>query len=247
MIKAARSILATISILTIVPMASSLGAQQPDTIRVNIDTTRRLIDTTKRVDSTRLVDTSRAAVRALDPTKAAEAVAATASLRSVGKLNEPIRLSADLSDRELTVVAGNGAIRTFKVAIGTSVKPTPTGTFRIKKIVWNPSWIPPNEKWARGKTAKGPGEPGNPMKVAKIFFREPDYYIHGTAQVNSLGTADSKGCLRMSPDEIAELAQFLMENGGQAREEGWFSRVMHLRWKTHTVTLSSPVLLTVAP
>jgi murein L,D-transpeptidase YcbB/YkuD len=84
------------------------------------------------------------------------------------------------------------------------------------------------------------------MKVAKIFFREPDYYIHGTGQVNSLGDAASHGCLRMDPDEVAELAQFLMNNGGQPREEGWFSRVIHMRWKTHTVTLTKPITLVVS-
>jgi murein L,D-transpeptidase YcbB/YkuD len=167
-------------------------------------------------------------------------------LRTFGKVDAPVRLAANLSAKELTVVAGNGALRTFKVAIGAAPYRTPTGTYNIRKIVWNPSWIPPDSKWAKGKTAKGPGEPGNPMKVAKIFFREPDYYIHGTAELNSLGTADSHGCLRMSPDDVAELAQFLMENGGQAREEGWFSRVIHMRWKTHTVTLSQPVVLTIS-
>jgi hypothetical protein len=49
----------------------------------------------------------------------------------------------------------------------------------------------------------------------------------------------------MDPDDVAELARFLMENGGQAKEEGWFSRVMHMRWKTHTVMLSQPVKLVV--
>jgi lipoprotein-anchoring transpeptidase ErfK/SrfK len=157
----------------------------------------------------------------------------------------PVRLVADLSDRKLTVLAGETAIETYTVAIGRSSKPTPTGTFRIRKIVWNPSWVPPDEPWAKDKTAKAPGEPGNPMKVAKIFFREPDYYIHGTGDVESLGSADSHGCLRMSPDEVAELAKLLMEKGGNPQEEGWFSRVIHLRWKTHTVTLPNPIQLTI--
>jgi lipoprotein-anchoring transpeptidase ErfK/SrfK len=213
----------------------------------------QVIDTTGAPDTTRKPavqsDTTKSAKpgKTTDSTAArSEPKAAPASLTALGKVDGPVRLSADLSERQLTVVAGNGAIRTFNVAIGTKAYPTPTGTFRIRKIVWNPSWVPPDSKWAKGKTAKGPGEPGNPMKVAKIFFKEPDFYIHGTAQVNSLGTADSHGCLRMSPDEVAELAQFLMQNGGQAREEGWFSRIIHLRWKTTTVTLSNPVLLTIS-
>jgi lipoprotein-anchoring transpeptidase ErfK/SrfK len=199
------------------------------------DTAAQAGDTARRADSTRKADPARA-----------ETAPLKTDLRAVGMVEGGIRLAADLSAKTLTVMGSDGAIKTFNVAVGTPSYPTPTGTYRIRKIVWNPSWIPPDSKWAKNKTAKGPGEPGNPMKVAKIFFKEPDYYIHGTGQVNSLGTADSHGCLRMSPDEVAELAQFLMQNGGQAREEGWFSRVLHMRWKTHTVMLSEPVTLTIS-
>jgi lipoprotein-anchoring transpeptidase ErfK/SrfK len=143
-------------------------------------------------------------------------------------------------------MAGDNAVKTFRIAVGMPSKPTPTGSFKIRKIVWNPSWIPPDEPWAKGKTAKGPGEPGNPMKVAKIFFQEPDYYIHGTGEVNSLGAADSHGCMRMNPDDVAALAKFLMEHDGNAQEEGLISRVVHLRWQTHTVTLDKPVALTIS-
>lgn len=220
--------------------------QQADTGRaaVRIDSTR---SEGARADSLRADSARKSLVTSTADGETEAAAVANRSLKDVGKVDAPLRLSADLSERELHVIAGNGAIRTFKVAVGTKAYPTPTGTFRIRKIVWNPSWIPPDSKWAKGKTAKGPGEKGNPMKVAKIFFKEPDYYIHGTGDVASLGSADSHGCLRMSPDEIAELAQFLMENGGQAREEGWFSRILHMRWKTTTVTLSQPILMTVKP
>jgi lipoprotein-anchoring transpeptidase ErfK/SrfK len=207
-------------------------AQQVDSVKP-AGNAKRLADSGKKVDSAKTVESE----------SKGEVVG---SLRSLGTVDGGIRLAADLSSRTLTVMGANGAIRTFNVAIGTPSYPTPTGTYKIRKIVWNPSWIPPDSKWAKNKTAKGPGEKGNPMKVAKIFFREPDYYIHGTGEVNSLGTADSHGCLRMSPDEVAELAQFLMQNGGQAREEGWFSRVVHMRWKTHTVFLSQPVTLTIS-
>lgn len=238
---------------------AALGARtalgQSDTVRMS-DTTKKVADTTKRVaDTTKKADTTQRTVDTIgvvgSPKKTATAKATDANtsageVSSIPAIDGPMRLAANLTDKTLTVMAGDNAVKTFRVAVGTSSKPTPRGSFKIRKIVWNPSWIPPDEPWAKGKTAKGPGEPGNPMKVAKIFFQEPDYYIHGTAQVNSLGTADSHGCLRMSPDEVASLAKFLMEHGGQAQEEGWFSRVVHLRWKTHTVMLSTPIQLTIS-
>jgi lipoprotein-anchoring transpeptidase ErfK/SrfK len=196
----------------------------------------QLVDSAKSV-----VDTS---VKTDSSTAKTEAPA-KADLRALGTVDGQVSLKADLSSRTLTVMGANGTIKTFNVAVGSANYPTPTGTYTIRKIVWNPSWIPPDSKWAKKETAKGPGEKGNPMKVAKIFFKEPDYYIHGTGQINSLGSAESHGCLRMHPDEVAELAQFLMQNGGQAREEGWFSRVIHMRAKTHTVMLSQPITLVV--
>ena len=83
------------------------------------------------------------------------------------------------------------------------------------------------------------------MKVVKIFFREPDYYIHGTNDVESLGSAESHGCLRMDPDEVADLAKLVMTQGGQPREENWFWRIIHFRSQQKTIYLDSPVSLTI--
>jgi lipoprotein-anchoring transpeptidase ErfK/SrfK len=159
----------------------------------------------------------------------------------------PLRLRADLSSRKLYVVRGDSTFRVFDVAVGQPRYPTPPGTYTIKKIVWNPSWHPPpGSAWAKGKSAKGPGEPGNPMKVVKIFFREPDYYIHGTDDIESLGSAESHGCLRMDPDEVAALAKLIMEHGGAPRGENWFWRVLHFRRQEQVVYLDDPVSLTIA-
>jgi lipoprotein-anchoring transpeptidase ErfK/SrfK len=129
--------------------------------------------------------------------------------------------------------------------VGKDSKPTPTGNFLIHRIVWNPAWIPPDEKWAKGKKPQPPGAKANPMKLVKIFFKEPDYYIHGTGDVESLGSAASHGCLRMDPDEVADLAKLIMEHGGQPREENWFWRIIHSRREEKVVYLSNPISLTI--
>jgi lipoprotein-anchoring transpeptidase ErfK/SrfK len=79
-------------------------------------------------------------------------------LWTVGAVDGPVSLKADLSSRTLTVMGANGVIKTFNVAVGSPNYPTPTGTYTIRKIVWNPSWIPPDSKWSKKETAKGPGE-----------------------------------------------------------------------------------------
>jgi lipoprotein-anchoring transpeptidase ErfK/SrfK len=154
-------------------------------------------------------------------------------------------LAADLSARKLTVYLGDSVVAKYDVAVGKDSKPTPPGQFMIHRIVWNPAWIPPDEPWAKGKKAQPPGAAANPMKLVKIFFKEPDYYIHGTDEIESLGEAESHGCLRMHPDDAYRVARFVMEHGGQPRDESWFSRVLHFRSQTKTVMLDNPIRLTV--
>lgn len=156
-----------------------------------------------------------------------------------------VRVVADLSARRLSIVHGDQIVESFAVAIGKGSKPTPTGNYTIRKIVWNPAWIPPDSKWAKGKKPQPPGAKNNPMKLVKIFFKEPDYYIHGTDAVETLGEEASHGCLRMQPDDAYELARYLMDHGGQPRDESWFWRVLHFRSETRTVYLDNPIPMTV--
>jgi len=179
------------------------------------------------------------------PSTAATAGRDTSPQRLTGQ-EAPLVLKANLGARILFVTRGDSTLKSYAVAVGQEKYPTPLGTFRIRKIVWNPSWKPPpGSDWAKGKTAKGPGDPGNPMKVVKIFFQEPDYYIHGTGDVESLGSAASHGCLRMDPSEVTDLAKLIMEHGGQPRGENWFWRIVHSRREEQVIYLDNPVSLTI--
>jgi lipoprotein-anchoring transpeptidase ErfK/SrfK len=151
-----------------------------------------------------------------------------------------LRLEVDLGARTLTAYDGDQVVKTYNVAVGTPEKPTPTGSFQIRKVVWNPSWVPPKEKWAKGKEPAGPRDPDNPMKAVKIFFKEPDYYIHGTAATSSMGKAASHGCVRMTPAQVTELAKLVMEHGGKPMPEPWYRRIFR-RKTTSVVVLSAPV------
>lgn len=153
-----------------------------------------------------------------------------------------LRLEVNLSERELVALLDGEVIEQFPVAVGKEKYPTPTGNFTIRKVIWNPSWVPPDSKWARGKTAKPPGHPENPMKVVKIFFKEPDYYIHGTGDEDSLGRAESHGCVRMSPKDAARVAQLVMEHGGKPMPEPWYRRIFRKK-TTKVVYLERPVAI----
>lgn len=158
--------------------------------------------------------------------------------------NLSIRIS--LEDRTLSLLSGDRVVRVYPVSVGTQSHPTPAGTFRIQRLIWNPSWNPPNSAWARGRSPEGPGSPSNPMGRVKIFFQEPDYYIHGTGHASSLGRAMSHGCVRMRNADAAEVARYVMMAGGADRDAAWFRQVSQQRGTSRTVSLSRAVQVRVA-
>lgn len=156
-----------------------------------------------------------------------------------------LKLVVDLSDRQIAVVKDGETIETYPVAIGKPSYPTPKGSFSIRRIIWNPRWVPPDSPWAKKKKATPPGHPDNPMGKVKIFFSEPDYYIHGTRNTDSLGQAESHGCLRMRNGDVVALAQQVMAAGGKPVEASWVRRLVNRVRSTREVRLSTPVPLTV--
>ena len=153
-----------------------------------------------------------------------------------------LRLQVDVSERELIAFVDGEEHSRYDVAVGKKSYPTPEGSFSIRKVIWNPSWVPPDSKWARGKSKKGPGDPDNPMKRVKMFFKEPDYYIHGTGDEESLGTAASHGCIRMSEEDVTRLAQLVMEQGGKPMPEPWYRRIFRTK-STKVVYLEKPIAI----
>lgn len=152
-----------------------------------------------------------------------------------------LRLEVDLATRQLNVIEDGQVVASYPVAIGKPSYPTPKGSFSIRRIIWNPRWVPPDSPWANKKQPTGPGDPNNPMGKVKIFFSEPDYYIHGTKFVDSLGEAESHGCLRMRNDDVIALASRVMAAGGKPVEESWIRRMVNRIRSTQEVRLSRAV------
>jgi lipoprotein-anchoring transpeptidase ErfK/SrfK len=86
--------------------------------------------------------------------------------------------------------------RTFVVATGQSVYPTPLGRFQIVVKWENPWWYPPASPWAKGAKPIPPG-PGNPLGTRWMGLSTPGVGIHGTPDSASLGYSASHGCIRM--------------------------------------------------
>ena len=86
--------------------------------------------------------------------------------------------------------------RSFRVATGQSVYPTPLGRFRMLVKWRNPWWYPPNSRWAQGQKPIPPG-PNNPLGTRWMGLSAPGVGIHGTPNPASIGYSVSHGCIRM--------------------------------------------------
>ena len=97
---------------------------------------------------------------------------------------------------ELRYYEGQNLVRSFGVATGQDVYPTPTGTFSIVDMQLNPWWRPPDSSWAQGLKPIPPG-PGNPLGTRWMGISAPGVGIHGTPDDASIGYSASHGCIRM--------------------------------------------------
>jgi lipoprotein-anchoring transpeptidase ErfK/SrfK len=118
---------------------------------------------------------------------------------------------------QLRYYQGTKLVRTFGVATGQSIYPTPTGTFEIVDKQLNPWWIPPDSAWAAGEKPIPPG-PGNPLGTRWMGLSAPGVGIHGTPDDASIGYSASHGCIRM--------------------------HIPDAEWVFHHVDLGTPVVIT---
>jgi lipoprotein-anchoring transpeptidase ErfK/SrfK len=154
-------------------------------------------------------------------------------------------VTVDLSRRQLEVRVGGKLTGRYSVAVGKADSRTPVGTYRLSRVIWNPSWVPPDDKWAQNAEPKGPREPGNPMGRVKILFG-PELYVHGTAATGTLGEPASHGCIRMSNRDASRLARLVMESGGAHRAPAWYSKVQADGKRSVEVEIPNPPSLRIA-
>ena len=97
-------------------------------------------------------------------------------------------------------------VRSYRVAVGAAGYETPRGLHRVLSKQRNPAWHAPNRPWAgelAGQTIP-PGDPRNPLKAAFIALGD-GIGFHGTANLASIGTAASHGCIRMRVPDVLSL------------------------------------------
>ncbi|HUZ81725.1 MAG TPA: L,D-transpeptidase family protein [Gaiellaceae bacterium] len=118
---------------------------------------------------------------------------------SVGTFAETIVINR--STNRLSLYDLGKLRRTFKVATGQAIYPTPKGVWHIVVKWKNPTWYPPTQDaWAHGLKPVPPG-PNNPLGTRWMGLDAPGIGIHGTDEPASIGYSASHGCIRMEvPD-----------------------------------------------
>jgi len=103
-------------------------------------------------------------------------------------------------------------IRSFKVGLGEGGN-TPVGTFFIKSKMVNPAWT--NPKTGQHFDANDPANPVGEYWLGWEGLGDSKIYtgfgLHGTIDPGSIGQAKSMGCVRMLPDDIAQMYELLIE------------------------------------
>lgn len=125
----------------------------------------------------------------------------------------PFRVVVEKSAFRLDVYLKDTFIRSFSVGLGTNGS-TPTGTWRVVGKLKNPSWNDP-----RTGRRYAADDPTNPIgehwiglegrtgdAVGKIGFG-----VHGTTDPGSIGHNASLGCVRMLPEDVAQVYEWLVE------------------------------------
>ncbi|HEV7401025.1 MAG TPA: L,D-transpeptidase/peptidoglycan binding protein [Solirubrobacterales bacterium] len=117
----------------------------------------------------------------------------------------PSYLTLDRSTFTLRLWKDLKLAKTYTVAVGQEGLETPEGLYHIEEKQENPSWHVPDSAWAGDLAGQViPPGPEDPIKARWMAIFE-GAGIHGTEETESLGSAASHGCVRMSIPDVIEL------------------------------------------
>lgn len=97
-------------------------------------------------------------------------------------------IDVSVSKRQLKLYDASKLLKTYPIAVGKILTPTPTGNYIIinKEI-----------------------DPGGPYGALWMGLSKPHYGIHGTNDPSSIGKEVSLGCIRMYNDDVIELSSMV--------------------------------------
>jgi L,D-transpeptidase ErfK/SrfK len=113
----------------------------------------------------------------------------------------PRQVVVSIPDRKLVLVEDGRVLKTYSVAVGAPVSPSPEGQFEILNRVVKPTYYHSGTVIEAG--------PDNPLGTRWIGLSQKGYGIHGTNVPRSIGKAASHGCIRMAKADLEEIFEMV--------------------------------------
>ncbi len=111
------------------------------------------------------------------------------------------RLVVSIPDRKLALIEDGRVLKTYPVAVGAAISPSPAGEFKIAQRLANPTYYAPG-------VVIPPGE-DNPLGTRWLGLGVKGYGLHGTNQPGSIGRRASHGCIRLRNRDMQELFELV--------------------------------------
>lgn len=112
----------------------------------------------------------------------------------------------------MVVVYGSGdrILASYPATIGSRETPSPTGEYRIERVVNNPTYhYDPEKNFQQGRNTRKlllPAGPNNPVGTVWIALSKPTFGIHGTPEPTRVSKTSSHGCVRLTNWDAESLA-----------------------------------------
>ena len=130
---------------------------------------------------------------------------------------DAVRVLVDLDARWALFLMGEEVAAAWPVGIGRPGEDTPPGDYTVRNKLENPPWM------KEGQEPIPFGDPRNPLGTRWMGWSKDgaktSYGFHGTWDPDSIGQAQSDGCVRFLNADVEELFQILPE-GAPIRIEG---------------------------
>jgi L,D-transpeptidase ErfK/SrfK len=117
-------------------------------------------------------------------------------------------LVLNLADQRVYYFAPGGSnVESYPIGAGREAWDTPVGSTSIVRKKRNPSWYVPKSIREEDPTLPAVVRPGpdNPLGKFAMYLGWRSYLIHGTNSPWGVGRRVSHGCIRMYPEDIAQL------------------------------------------
>jgi lipoprotein-anchoring transpeptidase ErfK/SrfK len=119
---------------------------------------------------------------------------------------EPGSIIVNTTERRLYFVLGNGKAMRYGIGVGRPGFEW-AGEHKVSLMKEWPEWRPPSAMLQRRPDLPRymAGGPENPLGARAMYLGNSIYRIHGSNEPDSIGSAVSSGCIRMTNEDVEDL------------------------------------------